>query len=42
MKCEVCIKELVLGYVDPKKDFKLCAKCPFCNSNHMYVNRDKK
>ena len=34
MRCKVCIKELVLGYVDPDKDYTLCENCAFKDEDH--------
>jgi hypothetical protein len=36
MRCSFCIKELVLGYVNPNKDYKLCATCAFSDTGHPY------
>lgn len=29
MRCEICIKEIVFGYVNPDKDYTLCKACAF-------------
>lgn len=34
MRCSFCIKELVLGYVIPNKDYTLCENCAFKNEEH--------
>ena len=36
MRCSFCIKELVLGYVSPDRDYKLCDTCAFRNTGHPY------
>lgn len=36
MRCSFCIKELVLGYVNPDKDYKLCDTCAFRYNEHPY------
>jgi len=36
MRCSFCIKELVLGYVNPSKDYKLCDTCAFKYNEHPY------
>ena len=42
MKCHVCVKELVLGYVDPEKDYKLCKNCAFRDGKHTYSDLQDK
>ena len=34
MRCEVCIKEIVFGYVDSNKDSILCKACAFKDDEH--------
>lgn len=34
MRCKVCIKEIVFGYVDPDKDYTLCENCAFKDEDH--------
>lgn len=34
MRCKVCIKEIVFGYVDPNKDYTLCKNCAFKDDGH--------
>ena len=34
MRCKVCIKEIVFGYVDPNKDYTLCENCAFKDEEH--------
>lgn len=34
MRCKVCIKEIVFGYVDPNKDYILCENCAFKDEGH--------
>ena len=36
MRCSLCIKELVLGYVNPDRDYKLCDTCAFKYNEHPY------
>ena len=36
MRCSSCIKELVFGYVNPDKDYKLCDTCAFRDTGHPY------
>lgn len=36
MRCSFCIKELVLGYVNPDKDYKLCDTCAFRDTGNPY------
>lgn len=35
MRCEVCIKEIVFGYIDPDKDYILCKACAFRDDEHL-------
>lgn len=42
MRCSFCIKELVLGYVNPDKDYKLCETCSFKYSGHPYYPMNNK
>lgn len=42
MRCSFCIKELVLGYVNPNKDYKLCDTCAFKYSVHLYDQMNNK
>jgi len=42
MRCSFCIKELVLGYVNPDKDYKLCNTCAFRDTGHpLYPMNNK-
>lgn len=34
MRCKVCIKEIVFGYVDQNKDYTLCENCAFKDEDH--------
>ena len=34
MRCEVCIKEIVFGYIDPNIDYTLCEACAFRDDEH--------
>ena len=36
MRCSLCIKELVFGYVNPDRDYKLCDTCAFKYNEHPY------
>ena len=36
MRCSFCIKELVLGYVNLNRDYKLCETCAFRDTEHPY------
>ena len=38
MRCSSCIKELVFGYVNPNKDYKLCDTCAFRDTGHPYYS----
>lgn len=42
MRCSFCIKELVLGYVNPDKDYKLCDTCAFKYNEHPYYPMNNK
>ena len=42
MRCQFCIKELVFGYVNPDKDYKLCDTCAFSNTGHPYYLMNNK
>lgn len=34
MRCEICIKEIVFGYVNPDKDYTMCKACAFRDEGH--------
>lgn len=36
MRCLSCIKELVFGYINPNRDYKLCDTCAFRDTEHPY------
>ena len=42
MRCSFCIKELVLGYVNPDRDYKLCNTCAFKYNEHPYYPMNNK
>lgn len=42
MRCSFCIKELVLGYVNQDKDYKLCDICAFKYNEHLYYPMNNK
>jgi hypothetical protein len=42
MRCSFCIKELVFGYVNPNKDYKLCDTCSFKYNEHPYYQMNNK
>lgn len=42
MRCSFCIKELVLGYVTPDKDYKLCNTCAFRDTGHPHYPMNNK
>lgn len=42
MRCSFCIKELVFGYVNPDKDYKLCDTCAFKYNEHPYYPMNNK
>lgn len=42
MRCSFCTKELVLGYVNPYKDYKLCDTCAFRDTGHPYYSINNK